>query len=227
MLNKKKASLKRRLQVVGARKRVQRRAVSRAKSSSSRNVTARKDANSARGNAKTRLLRHHKNGARKARALGVEYSAPIRTFEVAIRFFRRGNYERAVEVFRKLTSCSLREVADRARIHLRLCQKRMGQGTPSPRTAEEQYLCGIAALNTHNLDVAIEHLAKADRLAPKREHVRYALAAAHSLRGDNDLALKYLASAIELRPANRARVHHDEDFHGLADEPRFRQLLQP
>lgn len=173
-------------------------------------------------------MRHSTNGKGKAGSFqGAEYSAAMRNFEAAIRLFRRGKYKRAVEVFTKLTSCPLSEVADRARIHLRLCQQRTDQEKASPRNAEEQYLRGVAALNTRDLDAAIEHLAKADKLAPKREHVRYALAAAHSLRGQNELAMKYLTSAIELRPANRVRVHHDEDFQGLANDPRFQQLLNP
>jgi tetratricopeptide (TPR) repeat protein len=149
----------------------------------------------------------------------------MRNFEASVRNFQKANYQRAVEGFRKLVSSPLREVADRARIHIRLCEQRMSRGGAAPRTAEEQYLCGIAALNGRDLDAAVEHLGKADKLAPKREHVHYALAATYSLRGNNELALKFLASAIKLRSANRTQARHDEDFQNLVAEPRFQELL--
>lgn len=81
-------------------------------------------------------------------------------------------------------------------------------------------------MNQQKMGAAIEHLGKADKLAPKREHVHYALAAAHSLKGENELALKYLALSIKLRPANRVQARHDEDFHNLSAEPRFLELVQ-
>jgi tetratricopeptide (TPR) repeat protein len=86
---------------------------------------------------------------------------------------------------------------------------------------------GIACLNARRLELAVEHLSKADKLRPNQDHVRYALAASHALLGTIDEALAHLEVALALRPENRIYARRDEDFLGLADDPRFRQLVNP
>ncbi len=212
---------------MAAGKRAQARSGSRTKVVRKRSTSHRSARSSSRGGRARRDLGHRGAEVRRpVPARGREELVAIRTFETAIRFFRKGNYRRAVEGFQKLVSCSLPEFADRARIHLRLCEQRLGRGAASPRTAEEQYLCGITALNRRDFDAAVEYLQKADKLKPKRQHVRYALAAVYSLQGNTDLALKFLESAIALRSQNRAQARHDDDFQNLAAEPRFQQLLE-
>lgn len=226
MLTKRRARARARL-TIAARKASAARGASGGGASKRRSVSAR-----TRGEARRRArgkhpLRDYAGKPRtSAEGQGAEYVATMRNFEASVQSFQKANYARAREGFRKLVTSPLREVADRARIHLRLCEQRMSQKSGAPRTAEEQYLCGIAALNRRDLEAAAEHLGKADKLVPRREHVLYALAATHSLRGDRELAMKFLTTAIKLRPANRMQARHDEDFRSLANEPGFRPLLQ-
>ena len=42
-----------------------------------------------------------------------------------------------------------------------------------------------------------------------------------------DEALAHLEAAFALRPENRIYARRDEDFQGLADDPRFRRLVNP
>jgi tetratricopeptide (TPR) repeat protein len=83
----------------------------------------------------------------------------------------------------------------------------------------------VGALNSRRLDDAIEYLNKAQKSAPKLEHICYALAAAYSLRGDAQSALQHLKEAITLRPENRIQARRDEDFQALATDPRFKELV--
>lgn len=149
----------------------------------------------------------------------------MRKFDEAARAFRNQKYEKAKELFNKLASGEVREVAERARVHLQLCNQKLGAPASRPKTAEEYYTLGVGALNLRNLREAIEHLGKADKLAPNQEHIRYALATAHALKGNTGAALEQLQSAITLRPANRIQARHDEDLAGLAADPRFRRLV--
>jgi tetratricopeptide (TPR) repeat protein len=87
------------------------------------------------------------------------------------------------------------------------------------------YTLGVGALNSRHLDEAIEYLNKAQKSAPKLEHICYALAAAYSLRGDAESALQRLKEAIALRPENRIQARSDEDFQALATDARFRELV--
>lgn len=162
---------------------------------------------------------------RENHLLDARYISAVRKFDEAARAFRSQKYGKARELFEKLASGEVREVAERARVHLQLCHQKLSAPAPRPKNAEEYYTLGVGALNARNLRAAIEHLGKADKLAPNQEHIRYALATAHALEGNTGAALEQLKSAITLRPANRIQARHDEDLAGLAADPRFRHLV--
>jgi tetratricopeptide (TPR) repeat protein len=157
----------------------------------------------------------------------IPYQTAIRHFEVGVRAFQKQDYAKAAEVFEKLVDIDAREVAERAQVHLRLCRQRTGRVGPGPKSADEYYALGVACLNTRDLIRAVENLAKADKLKPHQDHIQYALAVSHALRGNADEAFAHLEAAFALRPENRIHARRDEDFHGIATDPRFRRLVHP
>ncbi len=162
---------------------------------------------------------------RASNAERAAYQAALRDFEAGIHQFHKQNFQRAAAIFEKLATHPAREIADRARVHLQQCKPRVGRELPAARTAEDYYLHGIAALNNRQFGLAVDYLIKANKLQPNREHVHYALGAAYASQGDTERALQHLATAIQLRPANRILARSDEDFQAIASEPRFRQLV--
>jgi tetratricopeptide (TPR) repeat protein len=154
-----------------------------------------------------------------------KHVAAVRSFEAGLQLERRQNYRKALEIFKKLVAEGPADVADRARVHLRACAERAGTKAVAPRTVGDYHVMGVAELNRRDLDRAVEYLSKARKLQPKREEIRYALAAAHALRGDHEEALEHLAAAIALRPQNRFQARHDADFQPLAGNPRFVSLV--
>jgi tetratricopeptide (TPR) repeat protein len=161
------------------------------------------------------------------RRINAQYQSAVRNFEIAMRALQKQNYDRAAEVFEKLIDSEAREVAERARVHLRLCRQRTGRALPVPKSAEEYYTLGVACLNAGNLELAVEHLSKANKLKSNQDHIRYALAAAHARQGNADAGIEHLQAAVALRPENRIQARHDGDFQGLVSDPRFRRLLYP
>jgi len=153
--------------------------------------------------------------------------AAIKNFELGSRAIQRHNYTKAKAIFEKLAQGEVREVAERARVRLQLCQQKLRRSAPPPKSAEDYYTLGVAALNVRHLDEAVEHLGRASKLRSNQEHIRYTLAAAQALRGNAQLALEHLKAAIALRPANRIQARHDEDFQALASDSRFRALVYP
>jgi len=153
------------------------------------------------------------------------FQAAVRNFELGARAIHKQNYEKAKEIFEKLASSGVAGVAERARVHLRLCEQKLSRPAPPPKKTEELYTLGVGALNSRRLDDAIEYLNKARKSAPKLEHISYALAAAYSLRGDAEDALQHLKEAISLRPQNRIQAKRDEDFQALATDARFKELV--
>ena len=159
--------------------------------------------------------------------LQLQYEAAVRNYDAAVRAFRRENYDKAAEIFEKLLASGVRDVADRAQVHLRLCKQRITRPPALPKSADELYALGVASLNGRNLELAAAQLGKADKIKPNQDHIRYALAATHALRGEIDAALEHLQAAVTLRPENRFHARRDDDFQCLATDPRFRRLMSP
>lgn len=166
------------------------------------------------------------NGA-EVRRLNARHRAAVNNFAVATRHFYRRNYAKARTLFAKVLDSATPEIAERARVHITLCEQRLSKPAPAPKSATDYYNLGIAELNARRLDLATQYLSKADKAAPNRDDIRYALAAAHALLGKADIAFEHLKAAVELRPENRFHVRHDEDLESLRSDPRYRSLVYP
>lgn len=167
----------------------------------------------------------HSEDLAQKRDMDVQYAVAVKNYEAALRNMQKQNYERAKEIFEKLVTGGPSEIADRARAHLRWCEQKLHLDNKTLRTAEDYYVAGVSALNARKLERAVELLAKADKLEPRREETHYALAAAYALLGDADTALENLKASIALRPQNRFQARHDEDFQSLVSDPRFAGLV--
>ena len=154
--------------------------------------------------------------------------AQLRTYEEAMSLFHQQKFQRAKAELEKVMAGPSKELADRARTHLRITEQRMKPShDQNPKSPEEHYQRGVAMMNLGRWDEARESLEKSRKLAPKADHVHYALAALDCLTGEADAAMANLKIAIVLRPANRYHARNDEDFAFLQEDPRFTELLYP
>jgi len=137
-------------------------------------------------------------------------------------------FEKAIKCFATLIADhpDEPEIQERAKVLIHACEKKINdKGKTVLRSAEDHYNVGIADLNNRHIDSAIEHLQHALKLAPKADHILYALAAANALRADREQALNYLKQSIHYRPENRFLATRDADFEVLLEDADFRQLL--
>ena len=154
--------------------------------------------------------------------------AQLKTYEEAMSLFHQQKFQRAKAELEKVMTGPSKELADRARTHLRITEQRMKPShDQNPKSPEEHYQRGVAMMNLGRWDEARESLERSRKLAPKADHVHYALAALDCLTGEADSAMANLKIAIELRPANRYHARNDEDFAFLQEDPRFTELLYP
>lgn len=152
----------------------------------------------------------------------------LKHYEEGMRLFQQQKFHKAKAEFERVLTGPSRELADRAQVHLRICVQRIERPPlATPRTAEDHYHHGVAMMNLGRWDEARDHLERALKLAPKADHVIYALAALDCLTGEAEAALEKLKRAIELRPENRYHARNDEDFAFLQEDPRFTELLYP
>jgi Flp pilus assembly protein TadD len=154
--------------------------------------------------------------------------AQLKTYDEALSLFNQQKYAKAKQELETVLVGPSKELADRARMHIKIAEQRMKPATEqNPKNAEEHYQRGVAMMNLGRWDEARESLDKARKLAPKADHIVYAVAALDCLTGEADAALANLKIAIELRSANRYHARNDEDFAFLQEDPRFTELLYP
>ena len=154
--------------------------------------------------------------------------AQLKLYEEALALFHQQKFSRAKQELEKVLEGPSKELADRARMHVKIAEQRMRPAhEQNPRTAEEHYQRGVTMMNIGRWDDARESLDKARKAAPKADHIHYALAALDCLTGEADSALANLKVAIQLRPENRYHARNDEDFAFLQEDPRFTELLYP
>jgi tetratricopeptide (TPR) repeat protein len=174
--------------------------------------------------------RSHKNSDPTTKAKATS-AAPVPTqlaaFEAAMKFFHARQLSEARVLFQQAATGAERDVAQRAQLHIAMCDRRLQQPAVSLGTAEEYYNYGVALLNARNFPEARTHLEKALAIAPGSDHIHYALALAQALSGDLSGAQENLRRAIELEPRNRQIARQDADFAPLAHQAPFRSLLYP
>lgn len=148
-------------------------------------------------------------------------------FESAIRLFHARQFREARDLFAEAACGSERDVANRAQLHIAMCDRRLQQTTVNLRSAEDYYNYGVALINSRNVKEARTHLEKALEISPAADHIHYALALAQALDGDLANAHQNLKRAIELEPRNRLIARQDADFAPLASQPPFDALIYP
>jgi tetratricopeptide (TPR) repeat protein len=164
---------------------------------------------------------------------GVELADPrvqaqLKLYDEALSLFHQQKFAKAKGELEKVLEGPSKELADRARMHLKIAEQRMKPShEQNPKTADEHYQRGVAMMNIGRWDDARESLDKARKASPKADYVHYALAALDCLTGEADSAMKNLKVAIDLRPENRYHARNDEDFAFLQEDPRFTEMLYP
>ena len=154
--------------------------------------------------------------------------AQLKAYEEALKHFQAQKFTKAKEFLERVIEGPTRELGDRARVHLRICEQRISRAPVAPvKTAEDHYTQGVALMNLGRWDEAREHLDRARKGAPKADHIVYAMAALDCLTGEAESAMENLKVAIQLRPENRYHARNDEDFAFLQEDPRFTELLYP
>ena len=148
-------------------------------------------------------------------------------FENALQLFNQHQLARARGMFERLTEIPSRDLAERARVYVRICDQRLARNTLQLKTAEDYYNYAVGLANEGNAEESEQYLLKALKLSPRSDYIYYALATTYALRDDVNGALEHLLKAIELDERNRFQAQNDADFANLLEDPRFTELLYP
>ena len=117
-----------------------------------------------------------------------------------------------------------KELVDRARVYLAVCERQKPEARPSLSEPEDFYYAAVLEKNRGNVDEAIEHLKRAARKNGGGK-VDFLLACCYAQRGESGSALEHLRRAIDEDQRNRILARNDRDFDPVRDSPEFRELL--
>jgi tetratricopeptide (TPR) repeat protein len=119
-----------------------------------------------------------------------------------------------------------RELLERARLYLKVCERELEPKEPTPKTADEWVYAATVAQNSGDDATALKHLQKALSEDARHDHANYMMAVAAAQRSDTATALEHLRRAIALNPENRSRARQDPDLDPIREDPGFRSALE-
>jgi tetratricopeptide (TPR) repeat protein len=155
------------------------------------------------------------------------HAEAVALYEEGMAALQTHEFSRASTLLRSVLSRypDERELHDRVRLYLNVCERHMTPRAASPSTPEERVFAATLAVNAGNYKEAIEHLRSATAEAPDHDHALYMLASVLTLRDQVDEAVQLLLRAIDLNPDNRSLARHDPDLAALREFETVRLAL--
>jgi tetratricopeptide (TPR) repeat protein len=153
----------------------------------------------------------------------------LKEYERGIQLIQKQNYSEARSHFQTVLDGHPheREILDRARVYIRICNDMTEKRESHPRKPEDHFYLGVIKTNDAEYDEALKHFEKALQASPKDEKVHYLLASTLALKGERHQAIEHLKTAIDLNATNRIYARNDPDFEPLRDEDAFVSLVHP
>lgn len=151
----------------------------------------------------------------------------VAIYERGVQALQRHDFQGAAGHFRAVLDGypDERELLERARLYLRVCERETSRQPPAPKTPAERVYAATVALNSGDHSGALDHLQRALGDDPDSDHAHYTMAVALGMRGRAQEALDHLRHAIALNPENRALARQDPDLDVIRGDSTFRSVL--
>lgn len=155
------------------------------------------------------------------------YHEAVGLYERGLQALQRRDFAAAANALRLVIQQypDERELLERARLYLKVCERELEPREPVSRTADEWVYEATVALNADQESAAVQHLQRALTENPRHDHAHYMMAVASARRGDRETAVEHLRHAVTLNPENRALARQDPDLDGLRELEAFREAL--
>jgi tetratricopeptide (TPR) repeat protein len=152
----------------------------------------------------------------------------LEAYAQAVKAFRKGDCVKAKELFKAFLDkhTSEKELADRARMYLSLCEKRQKKETISLRTFEDYYEHAMYKHNQGNHDEAIKLLEKAKAIKPKEGKAPYLMALTYCLMEDTENCLLNLKDAIQKDRFFGTLAQNEPGFESIWEEKKFKIITK-
>ena len=164
----------------------------------------------------------------KASSHGSGYFEAVALYERGLAALQRHAYKEATDLLESVLRRypEERELHERVRLYLNICQRQATQRETAPQTIDERLYAATLSINGGQYDQAISHLRLVRDEDPDNDHAIYMLAVAHAQRDEPAEAVAHLERAIALNPENRALARTDPDLEPLRGDDAFRAALE-
>ena len=156
------------------------------------------------------------------------YEKAILSFGEAVKAYRNGNHEKAVELFEALMEkhASEKELVDRARSYIKICEDKLKKGPLPTKTFEDLYESGVFLMNLGKYEEALKLFNKAIEKNPDHAKILYFMAAIYQSMGDSEQSLEFLKKSIQKDKYFKILAQNDADFEDLREDKKFKLLTK-
>jgi tetratricopeptide (TPR) repeat protein len=156
------------------------------------------------------------------------YEKAISSFGEAVKWFRKGNCEKAVELFNALIEkhASEKELVDRAHTYMEICQKVKNEKTIVLKTFDDFYENGVFLMNAGSFEEALKVFEKAVEQNPDHAKILFLMAAIYQSMGDTDQSLEFLKKSIQKDKYFKILALNDSDFESLREDKKFKIITK-
>jgi tetratricopeptide (TPR) repeat protein len=164
----------------------------------------------------------------KEKAKKDAYHRSLAAYEQAMKAFRKGDCDKASELFKDFLKkhTSEKEFTDRAKMYLSMCEDREKKDTVPLKTSDDYYQFAVYRLNQGEYEQALNLLEKAKEKAPKEGRVLYLKAITYCLMGEEDSCLDNLKEAIHKDKFFRILARNESDFESLWENKKFKLITR-
>ena len=156
------------------------------------------------------------------------YHEAVAMYERGLQALQRRDFAASAEALRNVIERypDERELLERARLYLKVCERELEPKEPAPKTPDEWVYAGTVALNAGDEATALRHVQKALSEDARHDHAHYMMAVITTRRGDAAAALDHLRQAVTLNPENRSLARQDPELDSLREDTTFKSIVE-
>ena len=156
------------------------------------------------------------------------YEKILDAYGQAMKAFRKGDCAKAKELFDDFIEKhpSEKELIDRVRIYLALCEQRQKKETVPLKTFNDYYEYAVYKQNQGDYDQAIKLLEKARAMKPKEGKIPYLMALTYCLMEKTDSCLESLKDAVHKDKFFGILAQNESGFEPLWEDKKFKIITK-
>jgi tetratricopeptide (TPR) repeat protein len=164
----------------------------------------------------------------KEKAKKDEYQKTLAAYNQAMKNFHNKNYEKASQLLMAFLEkySSEKELVDRARIYLKICENQLKKASEALKTFDDYYESSIIKINENEPDEALKLLEEAQKMKPEEGKIFFLMADALCLMEKEDECLENLRKAIQIDESFAVLAQNEPNFEPLWDNKKFNLITQ-